>query len=107
MLFLSKYSKEKRRFASASTLVSALIASVAGFGIAAAFFFPNLDKTLLASLAALFGSLVAVISLWERRREELRLITICLKEARSEAKGVGEDSRKKELIEQFLKAEGL
>lgn len=106
--FLAKYSSGRRRLARTSTLVSTLIASVTGLALAVTYVFPYFEFEVVSALSILIGVLSVWFSIWEREREENRLISRLLKE--SSAPDGPENNvwkKKRDLVEQFLKAEGL
>ncbi|QHF52610.1 hypothetical protein [Pseudomonas sp. S49] len=105
LIFISKYSQDRRKLAKTSTLISTAIATIAGFALSVSSFFPGSNTILIGVISIVLGAVVAGLGLWERQREEMRLISQALKESAG-AKNPNAE-RKKELIEKFLKAEGL
>ena len=104
--FMASYTAERRKLIKVSTLITSVLASVAGLTLAINYVLPNISEVLIGVGASVIGSLVAGLGFWERKREEKRLLERLLRESK-----IGETNtssgRKRELIERFLKAEGL
>lgn len=104
---ISTYALARRRLVRVSTIVSALIASIGGLALVASFFFPGSSPKLVGIGSIVLGAIIAGLGIWERKREEFRLISQLLSESRYSAPATLGAERKRQLIEQFLKAEGL
>lgn len=107
LMFLSRYAEERRRMAKTSTWISALIASVAGFALTVGSFFPESSKVIVVIISVVLGAAVGTLGIWERKKEEQRLIKRLLRESLHEPSETPYESRKRELIKKFLEAEGL
>jgi len=106
LFFLSKYAEEKRRTSNFVGTVTAVIGSVAGAILLFNFALPHLNEKILTVIAGILGSFVAIAALMARKREDDKLIREILRRAEV-ADRSNDVSGKKELIERFLKAEGL
>lgn len=104
--FMASYAAERRKLIKVSTLISTVLASIAGLVLAVSYIFPGINDVLIAVGSTVIGAAVGALGIWERKREEIRLLSRLVSESR-----IGESStdsgRKRELIERFLKAEGL
>lgn len=106
LYFLSRYAEQRRRTSNLLGTVTAVIGSIAGAALLFSYILPRLDQEILAVVAAAVGSVVAVGAVKARKREDDKLILDILRRAEITAKEEN-DSGKRELIERFLKAEGL
>lgn len=106
LYFLSNYAEQRRRTSNLLGTITAVIGSIAGAALLFSYALPNLNQEILALAAAVVGSIVAVGAVTARKREDDKLILEILRRAEIPAKE-DNDSGKRELIERFLKAEGL
>lgn len=106
LYFLSKYAEQRRRTSNLVGTITAVIGSIAGAALLFNYALPHLNDELLATIAALVGSLVAISAVTTRKRADDKIIREILLRAEI-ASRIKDDSGKRELIERFLKAEGL
>ncbi|MBO9828453.1 hypothetical protein J7373_09365 [Xanthomonas sp. A2111] len=106
LYFLSKYAEERRRTSNLVGTITAVIGSIAGAVLLLNYALPHLNDEILVAAAGIAGSLVAVAAVMTRKREDDKVIRKILLRAEV-ANKINGDNGKRELIERFLKAEGL
>ncbi|WP_016954360.1 hypothetical protein [Catenovulum agarivorans] len=99
---LEKYAEEHAKALRAQTLVSTVIASIAGAAATSAFVFPEIDKLLLGISSTIFGVLLGFLALRERRKEHSELIRKIL-DTELGIDSLGELELKKRKIEKIVK----
>ncbi|MCG6214719.1 hypothetical protein [Vibrio furnissii] len=71
---LEKYSEEHAKSQRVQTLISTVIATIAGAAVTSTYVFPDLDTTIVGGASAVFGVVLAYFALRERRKEHSELI---------------------------------
>lgn len=106
LYFISRRAEERRRNSVWIATTTATIGTVAGAAIIFNSALPHLNQEVLGILSGIVGCVVAISAVISRKRDDDKRIRELLLKALILENGVEEQS-KRDLIERFLKAEGL
>ena len=79
LVFIAKYSKQKKKYQKAHVFITSIIATMTGAAISLSYVFPGLEKETVTIASIFAATLTVTISYWQRKKNEDHLISKLLK----------------------------
>lgn len=81
LVLIAKYTNQKKKLQKAQVFISSIIATMAGAAIVSSYLFPELDNIWIAVGSVIFGVIIVSLSFWQRKKEEMELLSRLLRES--------------------------